>query len=111
MNAQVQVPGLGVISFTAWAATMNTPVGLLAKGDLLQFQLDGGTMALAFALGFGRTHASNEHVAFVEPTSFQNSFWLKVPNIISIVPAQAILGAVPFFADGCGYRALMIATS
>ena len=31
---------------------MNTPVGLLAKGDLLQFQLDGGTMALAFALGF-----------------------------------------------------------
>ena len=49
---QVQVPGLGMVCFDAWAATMNTPVGLLAKSDLLQYQTDGGMM-LAFFLGLG----------------------------------------------------------
>ena len=98
---QVQVPGLGLLSFDAWAATMN---------DLLQIQMDSG-MVLAFSLGFGRVLGTSEHVAFVTPTMAQNGRWFKVSGSIAIVPARAILGAVPYFADEGGYRALMIATS
>ena len=98
---QVQVPGLGLLSFDAWAATMN---------DLLQIQMDSG-MVSAFSLGFGRVLGTSEHVAFVTPTMAQNGRWFKVSGSIAIVPARAILGAVPYFADEGGYRALMIATS
>ena len=104
---QVQVPGLGLLSFDAWAATMTTTVGTLAKNDLLQIQMDSG-MVLAFSLGFGRVLGTSEHVAFVTPTMAQNGRWFKVSGSIAIVPARAILGAVPYFADEGGYRALMI---
>ena len=107
---QVQVPGLGVLCFDAWSAGMTTPVGSLAKGDLLQIQTDSG-FVLAFSLGFGRITRTSEHVAFVTPTELQGGFWVPISGTITIVPAQAIFGAVPYFADGAGYRALMIATS
>ena len=106
----VQIPGLGVVSFDAWAANMNTTVGMLAKNDLLQIQTDSG-MHLAFSLGFGRISHTYEHVAFVTPTEFQDGRWRKSSGSIAIVPAQAIFGAVPYFADEGGYRALMIASS
>ena len=48
---QVLLPH-GAITFEAWSANMSTPLGMLAKGDMLQFTTDSGKY-LGLALGFG----------------------------------------------------------
>ena len=87
---------------------MTTPMGLLAKGDMLQFTADSGEY-LGLALGFGRMAATLEHVSFVTPMAFQDGIWWKMLGAISCVPSRALVGAVPYFAYGDGYCALLIA--
>ena len=105
--AQVLLPHRA-ITFEAWPAHLNTPMGLLATGDMLQFTTDSGEY-LGLALGFGRVAATLEHVSFVTPMAFQDAIWRKMLGTISLVPSHAIVGAVPYFEHGDGYCALLIA--
>ena len=105
---QVVIPAFGTITVEAWAASLNTPIGLLSKGDMLQFSTDSAEY-VGFAAGFGRLAATLEHVAFVTAMQLQNGIWRIVRHgTISIVPERAIVGAVPFFKHGDGYLALLI---
>ena len=83
-------------------------MGLLAKGDMLQFTTDSGEY-LGLALGFGRVAATLEHVSFVTPIAFQDGIWWTMLGTISILPSQAIVGAVAYLEHGDGYCALLIA--
>ena len=96
------------ITCEAWSANLNTPMGLLAKGDMLQFTTDSGEY-LGLALGFGRVAATLEHVSFVTPMAFQDGRWRKMLGTIQLVPSQAIVGAVPYLEHDDGYCALLIA--
>jgi len=106
---QVWISAFDTITFEAWAASLNTPMGLLSKGDMLQFSTDSAEY-VGLAAGFGRLAATGEHVAFVTAMELQNGIWRIVSHgTISIVPERAIVGAVPCFKHGDGYLALLIA--
>ena len=56
-------------------------MGLLAKGDMLQFTTDSGEY-LGLAWGFGRVAATLERVSFVTPMALQDGIWGKILGTI-----------------------------
>ncbi len=88
---------------------MNTPTGMLAKKDAIQYKTDTG-VSVGIALGYARDAAFN-HYALLTPLLLQAGLWQPIAGAITVVPAGAIMGAVPYFHQGQGMCILLHATS
>ena len=82
-SIEVALPGRLSVKFDSWAAALNTPTGLLARRDLLQYKTDDGDQ-VGQALGASALN----HVAFVTPLRLEPSgAWRKIEDV----------GSVPYF--------------
>ena len=89
---------------------MNTPMGTLSKKDAIQYKTDAG-VCVGIAMGFARDAAFN-HVALLTPLVMQaGGLWQPIARAVEMVPAAAIVGAVPYFHQGQGICILLHATS
>ena len=87
-----------VYRFLSWAGCLNSLSGLLSKGDVLQYKVNGSTF-LGLALGFGKTSAAEPftYAAFVRPCSLvARSRFAPQAEAVSIVWVGALIGSVPF---------------
>ena len=98
------------IIFNAWAATMNTPQGTMAKNDILQYKTSGG-MSVGKCCGFARDSSGHNLVAIAIPLCAQDDgSWLPVQGILQLVPAVALVGGVPYFEQNGAFHLLMHAS-
>ena len=83
---------------------------MLSKKDAIQYKTDTGN-SVGIALGFARDVAFN-HVAFLTPVALQaNGLWQPIAGAITMVPAEALIGGVPYFHQGQGMCILLHASS
>ena len=85
-------------------------MGSLSKKDAIQYKTDAG-VSVGIAMGFARDAAFN-HVALLTPLVLQaDGLWQPIARAVTMVPAAAIIGGVPYFHQGQGMCILLHAAS
>ena len=101
-NFSVDWPGCSqAVLLHEWAGSLTTEMGLLSKGDLVQYSGDG-TLRVAWVLGFAATTSSDvgHFVAVVQYCDMiSTSVWRRTERV-GVVIAKAIEGSVPWVALG-----------
>ena len=89
-----------VAKFIAISGGLNTEMGALAKGDLLQYRARDASQTLGLSVGFGRSSSTGtqyEFAAFVRPcVRLDGSTWRLQCDDVAIVWACDIIGSVPY---------------
>jgi hypothetical protein len=107
----ISINVVGGLVLVSWAGALNTPMGLLAKHDLIQYKTDDGDR-VGLVVGFACDNAGLNYVAVVTPLMLEPSGgWRRLNGILSIVPVPAIIGGVPFFEIDQSIYALLHASS
>ena len=99
-----------LVQFIALSSGMNTEMGMLAKGDLLQYVCNGVDV-LGSAIGFASTSCSRV-AAFVNPYSRMDGgvLWKRESDDVAVVWAGDVVGSVPYaFLDSERIAAVMFA--
>jgi hypothetical protein len=90
--------GVGAFNCTSRAYGMRTEVGLMRKGDILQFPANG-VQVVGVALGFAATDSAQvPFVAFVCPCDpiVGSCMWTTQTSQITAIRADAIVGVVMY---------------
>jgi hypothetical protein len=106
-------PGGGVVHFTTWSADLNTPNGLICKGDVLQYT-DGGVVSTGFAAGFAQAATTQpvEFAAVVWPCKrLSDNTWEPQSSELRVAPLATVCGATPWRRDGTPIAPMLHATS
>ena len=93
------------VTFTAVSSGVNTEMGQLCKGDLVQYVRVDGAQLVGFALGFGRTASPTpfDYAAFVHPcVPVSPTTWRRQSHDVNIIWLSAVVGSCPFVVLDCG---------